>query len=244
MGTMILLFTDFGVEGPYVGQIKAVLAKRLPGQPVVDLMHDAPRFRPIEAGQLLAHLLEDVPVGSSLVCVVDPGVGGARRPLLMEADGRFFSGPDNGLLVEVARAARSLRCHEILWRPKRLSSSFHGRDIFAPALASQIAGKPIKQRQIASDSLVGWDDPADPARIIYIDGFGNLMTGLDDAMMEGVRVLKVGRRKISRARTFDEVQEGAIFWYFNSLGLVEIAVNQGSAAELLGMQVGSGVTLS
>lgn len=244
MGAMILLFTDFGFQGPYVGQIKTVFATRLPGQPVIDLMHDAPRFRPVEAGQLLAHLLSEVPLGAGILCVVDPGVGGPRRPLLMEADGRFFCGPDNGLLVEVARTARSLRCHEIVWRPKTMSSSFHGRDIFAPALASHIAGKPFKQRQIAVDSLVGWDNPTDPARVIYIDGFGNMMTGLDAARMEMVKTLKVGRRKILRARTFDEVQEGTVFWYVNSLGLVEIAVNQGSAAALLGMKVGSGVTLS
>src|SRR5512143_1221602 len=138
---MILLFTDFGWTGPYVGQMKAVLAAAAPGVPVIDLMHDAPAFRPRPAGVLLAALLAEVPAGAVVLAVVDPGVGTARAPLAVSVDGRWLVGPDNGLFAPTLRCDRAAEAWEITWRPARLSASFHGRDLFAPIAASIAAGK-------------------------------------------------------------------------------------------------------
>ncbi|MHA1114521.1 MAG: SAM-dependent chlorinase/fluorinase, partial [Alphaproteobacteria bacterium] len=127
---MIALFTDFGAAGPYTGQVKAVLAQDAPGVPVIDLIADAPACDPRAGAYLLAALAPEFPPGTVFLCVVDPGVGGPRAPLIVEADGRRFVGPDNGLF-EIVTA----RHRRIDWRPARLSTSFHGRDLFAPVAA-------------------------------------------------------------------------------------------------------------
>ncbi len=129
---MIVLFTDFGVAGPYVGQMKAVLYREAPGVPVVDLFADAPAARPKPSAYLLAAYAAWFPPGSVLLAVVDPGVGGSRAAVVVEADGRRYVGPDNGLFELVVRRAKTVRFRRISWRPRGLSASFHGRDLFAP----------------------------------------------------------------------------------------------------------------
>jgi len=104
---MILLFTDFGSTGPYLGQMEAVLRIHAPGVDVIDLLNDAPPGEPRLAAYLLAALAKHFPAGSIFLSVVDPGVGGERLPVVLEADGRWFVGPDNGLLNTVAVHAAS-----------------------------------------------------------------------------------------------------------------------------------------
>src|SRR6187401_1143409 len=118
---MIVLFTDFGLTGPYTGQVDAVLYQTAPGIPVVHLFADAPAGQPKPAAYLLAAYAVWFPTGSVLLCVIDPGVGGARRPLIVEAGGRRYVGPDNGLFELVLRRARAPQCWEIAWRPPALS---------------------------------------------------------------------------------------------------------------------------
>ena len=128
---MIVLFTDFGVTGPYVGQMKSVLCQQASTIPVIDLMHDAPTFDPQAAAYLLASLVSEFPHDSVFLCVVDPGVGSDRRPLIAKINERWFVGPDNGLFNIVARHAldiSKMKWWEITWQPERLSASFHGRD--------------------------------------------------------------------------------------------------------------------
>jgi len=137
---MIVLFTDFGLDGPYVGQMKAVLHRDAPGVPVIDLFADAPAFDAKRSAYLLAAYAEEFPAPTVFLAVVDPGVGGARRPLMVEADGRRYVGPDNGLFEIVWRRARRRRGGAITWRPERLSASFHGRDLFAPVAARLAVG--------------------------------------------------------------------------------------------------------
>ncbi len=236
---MIFLFTDFGYAGPYVGQMKAVLAARAPGVSVIDLMHDAPKFRPEPSGHLLAALGGHVPAGSVVLAVVDPGVGSARRPLALHLDGVWLVGPDNGLFQPWLACAASIDVWEITWRPERLSSSFHGRDLFAPVAAMIASGQPVPGDPIAA--------PAARANsglgVIYIDGFGNAMTAIQGRALATEAVLEVGSRRLSRADTFSAVPPGTAFWYVNSLGLVELAVNHGSAAAALDLGVGSPVAV-
>ncbi len=242
---MIALFTDFGWKGPYVGQLKAALIREAPELPVVDLMHDAPAFNPRASAYLLAALVEEFPIGTVFLGVVDPGVGDPqRRPAVVHADGRWFVGPDNGLFNVVAMRSGHPQWWDITWQPPRLSRSFHGRDLFAPVAARVAKGEappgdecPVEQRIRA-----GW--PAELAEIIYIDHFGNAVTGLRAVGANGAAELRVGGCTLTRAGTFAEVATGAAFWYENSSGLIEIAVNQGRADRLLHLGIGDAVELN
>ena len=124
---MIVLFTDFGLHGPYVGQMKAVLDQMVPGRSIIDLFADAPVGNPKASAYLLAAYAAWFPVGAVFLCVVDPGVGGTRPAIVLEADGRWYVGPDNGLFELVQRRATKTCSWDIEWRPELLSASFHGR---------------------------------------------------------------------------------------------------------------------
>src|ERR1700686_1089486 len=137
---MIVLFTDFGLEGPYTGQVSAVLQQTAPGIPIISLFADLPPGQPKPAAYLLAAYAMWFPAGSVFLCVVDPGVGSARRALVAEAAGRFYVGPDNGLFKIVLRRAAPAALWEIAWRPPAMSASFHGRDLFAPVAARLARG--------------------------------------------------------------------------------------------------------
>ena len=240
---MIVLFSDFGLEGPYTGQVKAVLYRTAPGIPVVDLFADAPAGLAKPAAYLLAAYGVWFPPGTVLLAVIDPGVGSARSPVIVEGGGRWYVGPDNGLFEIVARRAATVRSWEIQWRPEALSASFHGRDLFAP-VAGQIArGGQLPGLARATEIARYSDWPDDLPEIVYIDRYGNAMTGLRAAMLpEGAR-LAVAERVLTRALTFSAVPPGEPFWYENSNGLAEIAVNAGRAADNLRLAIGSAVEI-
>ena len=238
---MIVLFSDFGLEGPYIGQVKAVLAREAPGVPVVDLFSDAPPCDPKAGAYLLPAFTREFGPGSVFLCVVDPGVGGPRRPVIVEADGRFFVGPGNGLFELVMRRAATPRLLEITWRPQRLSASFHGRDLFAPVAARIARGEtPLAEPRDAT-VRPGGDWPDDLAEIVYVDRFGNCMTGLRASSLPPEACLEAPGVRLARRRTFSDVGEGEAFCYENANGLIEIAVNRGRADRVLGLAVGAPV---
>lgn len=235
---MIFLFTDFGASGIYVGQVKAVLQEHAPTAAVIDLLHDVPAFN-VEAGaHLLAALAGRIPAGSVTVAVVDPGVGGARKPIAVLADGRWFVGPDNGLVSVVAARAKKSETFAIGWQPENLSASFHGRDLFAP-VAGMIAGGGRKAAKLKKAELAVGFGAGDLGEIIYVDHFGNLMTGMRASAVPRDRKLVINGRGIPFARVFSEVRQGEVFWYENSLGLVELAANSASAQQVLGFKPGN-----
>ena len=139
---MIVLFTDFGLQGPYTGQMKAVLHEMAPGVAVIDLFADAPVGNPKASAYLLAAYTEWFARRTVFLCVVDPGVGSAHPPIIVEADGRWYVGPGNCLFELVQRRATSTAGWDISWKPERLSASFHGRDLFAPVAAMLARGEP------------------------------------------------------------------------------------------------------
>ncbi len=236
---MIALFTDFGAGGPYLGQVRAVLNTRAPDTPVVELMSDAPAFKVRACAYLLAALVSPFPARSVFLCVVDPGVGtAAREPVLLRVDGRWYVGPGNGLLDVVAKRGESVEAWRVDWQPEILSRSFHGRDLFAPVAAMLARGEDVPATPVALDRDSLDALPDDLNEVIYIDGFGNAMTGLRAAALEEARMLEVGKSRLRHAATFGEAGEGEAFWYYNAIGLVEIAVNQGNAAKTLGLAVG------
>lgn len=241
---MIVLYTDFGPADPYVGQMKAVLARDAPGVPVIDLLHAVPSFDPRAGAYLLAALAGEFPPGAVFVCVVDPGVGGARRPVVVRAAGQTYVGPDNGLFEIVARRAPDTEVRAITWLPERLSASFHGRDLFAPVAALLARGGAPESVPARLTRPPGPPWPDDLPQIVYVDHYGNAMTGLRTAAVPPGAGLEVAGRLLPRARVYAEVAEGEVFWYENSIGLAEIAVNRGSAARSLGLAVGDAVRLA
>lgn len=234
---MFLLFTDFSYHGPYVGQIKSVLQSGASHRPVVDLMHDAPAFDPKSSAYLLAAYLDAQPEDSITIAVVDPGVGSTRRAIAVKLGSRWLLGPDNGLLAILARRSAQPSVYEL---PVSLDSSvsFHGRDVFAPAAVQIADGIYPESKPIEPESLVGWDWPDQLAVVLYIDNFGNAVTGLSADSVAADAWLEVRGRRLPPQRIFSDVREGNSFWYRNSSGLVELAANRESVAELLGLNVG------
>lgn len=238
---MIVLFTDFGPTGPYVGQMKAVLHLEAPGAAVIDLLSNAPAQDIRAAAYLLAAYAVDFPPPAVFLCVVDPGVGSRRAAVALRVDGRWFVGPDNGLLNVVAMRGRDVRWWDITWRPQRLSATFHGRDLFAPVAGRIARGEdpPGELRDATGRIDRGW--PEDHSCIIYVDHFGNAMTGIGAGSVPGHALLVAKGRVLPRARTYSDMPAGEPFWYANANGLVEIAVGCGNAGESLGLRVGDPV---
>ena len=240
---MIILFTDFGLEGPYTGQVQAVLQRQAPGVPVISLFADLTPFEIQAAAYLLPAYAAGFPPGSVFICVVDPGVGGARPGGLVRTDGRWYVGPDEGLFAILTRRARHAECWE-LPHPATASPSFHARDVFAPLAA-----------RLARDGSCGTASPASVAgarpewpdelhQVVYIDRYGNAITGTRAVAVSGAGTLNINGHALSRARTFTDRPSGAAFWYANSSGLVEIAVNRGRADRQLDIAVGTPFELS
>ncbi len=240
---MIVLFTDFGLAGPYTGQVKAVLHREAPSVAAIDLFADAPMRNPRAAAYLLAAYAGWFAPGTVFLAVVDPGVGGERAALAVEADGRWFVGPDNGLFEIVRRRAADSRVFEVTWRPPALSASFHGRDLFAPVAARLARGEapPGVTRDAAWGRYPAWPD--DLAEIVYIDHYGNAMTGIRASALGQDAALLVAGRTIPPAPTFSAVSAGTAFWYENANGLAEIAVNMGAAADQLGLAISTAVAV-
>ncbi len=235
---MIVLVTDYGPCGPYLGQLRSVLYRDAAGVPVVDLICDAPRQNPRAAAYLLAAYTCDFPPDSVFLVVVDPGVGsGEHPPSVVRAGGQWFVGPGNGVFNIVMRRAVEARAWSITWRPPSLSATFHGRDLYAPVAARLARGAPPPGEPAPFQGDCSWPD--DLAEAIYIDHFGNVMTGIRAATVPAEALMVVHGHALRAARTFSDVPAGGAFWYANANGLCEIAVNRGRADESLGLEIGT-----
>ncbi|MEO8223651.1 MAG: SAM-dependent chlorinase/fluorinase [Gammaproteobacteria bacterium] len=256
MAAVITLTTDFGLKGPFVGVLKGAILSRYPDACIVDLTHEIPVHWPIEAGFWLARAFRYFPPGTIHVAVVDPGVGTARSIVAGEHAGHVFLGPDNGLLAPVL-GLRPARCHRLSegWRQQQgwpqPSSTFHGRDIFAPLAADLAAGRvTVDAIGPAAGELIPslQEEPqAGPHEIrgtvVAIDNFGNLITNIDASLVAGYRkpeVLAAGRRLALR-RTYGDAMPGEFLALINSFGVLEIARAEGSAADSLGLGRGAPV---
>jgi S-adenosylmethionine hydrolase len=237
----IVLVTDFGDEGPYLGQMELRLAEVVPGARVTRLISDLTPFRPDLAAYLLPALARDIAAPMLYLCVVDPGVGGERAVLVVEADGNWFVGPDNGLLSILARRAAVCRVFRVTWRPRAMSESFHGRDLFAPLAALLFNGEGVDAVEVSVGELVANDLPTERASVIYRDRYGNLITGLRADRLDRRATIQAGPNALRFARTFCEAPSGTAFWYEDAFGLVELAVNQGRADAVLGLAPGDAV---
>lgn len=237
----IFLITDFGLAGPYTGQVLARLDTETGGMPAFSLFADAPTYDARRSAYLVAAYGRQAACGDVLLCVVDPGVGTERAGLALKADDRWYVGPDNGLLQIAAGHAQEVEWWGLEPPPAAASVSFHGRDWFAPVAAriartGEVPGARLDQAPTAG---AGW--PNDLSEIVYIDHYGNAMTGLRADGAPRRNVLLAGGQAVPPGRVFAEMAPGAAFWYPNSSALVEVAVNRGRAADVLGLQVGSPV---
>ena len=236
---MIVLFTDFGVEGPYTGQVQARLQQLAPGVPVINLFSGLEPYDVEAAAYLLPAYAAGFPPGTVFLCVVDPGVGGSRPAVVVNADDCWYVGPNEGLFAMLARRAARVDCRE-LPEPSGVSSSFHGRDVFAPVAALLAFGGKVDATPVFAGCLQKPDWPDDLFRVVYLDRFGNAITGLRASKLSMTQSLSVNGRVLKSASTFTDVAPGAAFWYENSSGLVEFAVNRGRADEVLAVKVGTG----
>jgi hypothetical protein len=173
------------------------------------------------------------------LAVVDPGVGTPRDAVVVQAGGHWFVGPDNGLLSIVVARHADTRLWRITWHPATLSATFHGRDLFA-LIAADIARGEFPETKLASITQLNVEfDTGDLARVIYIDHYGNAWTGVRD-VPKNARVTAAGEL-FKHSDSFGFVGKGEGFWFINSVGLLEIAVNRGSAAAAFGLKVGDAV---
>jgi S-adenosylmethionine hydrolase len=246
MSRLVTLLTDFGTADGYVGEVKGVLASLAPHVPVVDIAHDVAPHDVEGARLALARYWRRFPEGTVHVVVVDPGVGGARRAVAMESEGRLLVGPDNGVLSPALLHAGA-RCVSLAI-PSSAAPTFHGRDVFAPAAANLALGvsleslgamltDPVVRR---TPEAVRRDDGAVQGEVITVDRFGNAVTNLL-AMRGGIVTLD--GLELPVRRTYADAPSGAPTALVGSSGLVEIAVRDGNAAAVLGLRRGTAVVL-
>jgi S-adenosyl-L-methionine hydrolase (adenosine-forming) len=244
---IIALLSDFGLQDVYVGAIKGAIARIDPTLTVIDLTHDIPPQNLAAARFCLLEAYPYFPAGTVYIAVVDPGVGSQRRGAAIEVAGGYLVGPDNGIFSGILSTAPALAAVELTnpnyWRSPFPSTTFHGRDIFAPAGAFLASGTPLHQL----------GNPIDPATLVrlpllepqitavgitgciqYVDRFGNLMTNIPAAAVAGKSwSVVVGDRLIPSSKTYSDVRLGEVIVLIGSHGWVEIAVNCGHAQSQL-----------
>jgi S-adenosylmethionine hydrolase len=240
---MIVLFTDYGAHGPYVGQLTAMLVRHAPLVPVVNLFADAPAFDVRASAYLLPAYAQPFPAGTVFLSVVDPGVGGARGAGALHADGRWYVAPDNGLLELVARRAEACAWYPLGPPPPDIPATFHGRDWFAPVAARLALGQRPEGGLQPCRAMRRPQWPDDLPQVVYVDRFGNAVTGTRFAALPPDATVAVAGEPLPRARTFGDVPVGAAFCYDNANGLLEIAVNQGRACDTLALSCGAAVDI-
>lgn len=254
---IITLLTDFGLSDIYVGVMKGAIAQINPAVTVVDLTHEIPP-QDIAAGRFcLMSAYPYFPDGTVHVAVVDPGVGGKRRAIAIKSTSGFLVGPDNGLFGGILSQNPPITAVELTnpqyWRTPSPSTTFHGRDIFAPISAHLANGVPIEQLGQAIDPKTLVDLPGSPFTqtgnnasgcIQYTDRFGNLITNIPGAFVQGKNwLVQVGSETILSRTTYSETSPGNLVALVGSHGWVEIAVNGGNAKSHLNIDCGAFVQI-
>jgi S-adenosylmethionine hydrolase len=257
---IVTLTTDFGESDYFVGAMKGVIYTINPAARIVDITHQIPPHDVYSAAFTLMCCSKEFPRNTIHLVVVDPGVGSSRRPIMVMADEHYFVGPDNGVFSYIYQ---HLEVHRIVhlttehYFRSPVSSTFHGRDIFAPCAA--YLSKMLEWRMLG-------EEIADPVRfnvplptvlgkqirgsVIHIDRFGNIITNLtsdeltEDRIQNGVKV-RVGKQEARRLLThFGEAERDELFAYFGSSGFLELAMNKQPAARVVEARRGMEVEVS
>ncbi len=251
---MITLTTDFGERDYYVGAVKGVLLSIHPGLTIVDISHAIPPGDVLAGAFVLRNAAAEFPPGSIHLAVADPGVGSSRRAIAVSSRGSLWVGPDNGLLSfpleDPEAVTREITAAAL--RGRRLSATFHGRDLFAPCAARLAAGFPfagvgprISGAEILSETQPAVDSGRVAGQVIHVDHFGNAITNIAgedlDRLAEtagsrrGLKAL-AGSRQVPVAATYADVERGAPVAVVGSCGLLELAVNGGNGSKVLQLQ--------
>jgi len=253
---IIALLTDFGTRDYFTGAMKGAILFINENVHIVDITHEIAPHDVRSAAFNLRACYRDFLVGTIFVAVVDPGVGSARRAILVETEDYFFIAPDNGLLSFVFDEEKEFRVYELTNRKyfaEKISSTFHGRDIFAPVAAHLSKGikaeefgreiadfirlEETRPRKISENEIEG--------EIIEIDHFGNLTTNLKREDLPAEFVLEIGEKQIAKFhRYFAEGEPGEIFIITGSAGFLEIAAFRDSAKNLLQAGIGQKITVN
>lgn len=255
--SIVTLTTDFGYRDAYVGSMKGVVLSIAPHVTLVDITHDIPPYQIVFAALVLREACPRFPEQSIHVTVVDPGVGGTRRPLLLKLGGRFYVGPDNGLFTLLLRDYPLEGAWELVNRSyflPEVSATFHGRDVFAPVAAWVAQGVSPEEFGPSVSNPSTFDIPGVVCRqdllqgeIICVDRFGNCISNITSRVFnewiqaDPFRIEIHGHTLTEIARSYDAVPAGQPLAIFDGLGYLEIAVNQSRASESLGLRRGDAI---
>ena len=261
----VSFLSDFGLQDDFVGTCHGVIKRIAPQTQIIDITHGIPGQQILQGALVLASTLPYMPVGVHLA-VIDPGVGSSRRALaLQDEEGRFFVGPDNGLLIPAADQAGIAAAHELAnpqYALGTISRTFHGRDLFAPAAAHLSLGVAIGELgpPLDPDALVRLDLPQPElgpdkigATVLYVDSFGNIALNVtrehvaEVGIVPGTQVeLELGGERFYAvaARTFADARAGDIMLYEDSYRNMSVAISGGNAAEMLHARAGQSLRIN
>jgi S-adenosylmethionine hydrolase len=239
---IITLLTDFGLADGYIGAMKGVILDINPDCCIVDLTHHIPPHDVMRAALVLGQTYSFFPAGTIHVAVVDPGVGGTRKPLVLEVGNYLFVGPDNGIFTLLLRREQEMRAYELVeerFRLPRVSQTFHGRDIFAPAAAHlsrevdpQEMGPLLDASQLTTIAIPVplLKDSVLSGEVIWVDAFGNLVTNISQEDVGGIAPddlieIEIGSERIQGLMTaYERGPTGEIIALWGSAGFLEIAL--------------------
>ena len=260
---IITLTTDFGLNDHFVGTIKGVILAISPEIEIVDISHSVQAFDVLDGALTIAQSYSYFPSGTVHLVVVDPGVGTARRPILVSSDRHHFVAPDNGVLSMVYAREERLHIRHVTaehYSLQPISNTFHARDIFAPVAAWLAKGVDSEKFGDEITDFVRFNAPKPKAVdgnmlrgvVLKVDRFGNLVTNItpQDAPMlfasepAPFKIL-VGKHEITEVHSnYSEGAPGEVFGILGSMGYLEIAANRGSAAKIVGTGKSSEVVIS
>ena len=256
---IITLMTDFGTSDHYVGVMKGVILNINPQAQIVDITHTIPPQDVHAAAFLIDSAYRYFPTGTIHVIVVDPGVGSERRALVCHTETAYFVCPDNGILTHILRNEE--RIHTVAVENSayflpQVSNTFHGRDIFAPVAAHLSHGigidrlgnpvthpvqLPVPRPEVTDKAVIG--------QVIWIDSFGNLVTNVSHEILELLEgqdsvVIHAGGAEIDRLNcSYAESAVGEVLAIIGSFNRLEISINQGNAAQVLGLKRGDRIAI-
>lgn len=258
--SLITLTTDFGLKDPYAAEMKGVILSLNRAVQMIDVSHQVTPQNIMEGALALSQAYPLFPDGTIHLAVVDPGVGGTRRPIVIETKRYFFVGPDNGLFTQVVQSEtvkRIIHLTESRYFRAAVSRTFHGRDIFAPVAAhltlgveAGALGEEIDDPCLLKMPFAMIGEGKVSGEIIYKDGFGNLVSNITEEEIDSLGgrdqlVVELNKKVVRKIRkTYSDAPLGGLVALVGSMGFLEIACNGGSAAELLNVREGESVEVS
>jgi len=256
---IITLTTDFGYSYNYAGAVKAVVLSINPHARIVDISHDIPPFDIVSGAFALGTTYNYFPKGTIHMAVVDPGVGGFRKPILVETEDYYFVGPDNGIFSLIEQKSEVLHIYELNQKQyflEHVSSTFHGRDVFAPVAAhlskgvsADKMGMPVKTFEILEAFEVEIHDDHIAGQVLMIDGFGNVITNIDNGVFTKTLngrsfTIHVKDELIQNIyRTYSDAPLLSKIALFGSSGFLELAISQGAFVNSVPVRVGDEILI-